>query len=168
MCAVWSSGFAPGLGIYLDRLSERINLMNRKTLLLTVLLTLASVAWAQTESAPPQAPPAKSGHDQMGMEHHHEMMAMQKKHMEAMKADVDKMKASLDQLKANVDRISEPTEKARWQANVDLWAVMVGHMEQMMKHMDSMGHEGMMGPGMRHHGGKDGPPAPPPAEPKPQ
>ena len=142
--------------------------MNRKSLLLTVILTLAFVAWAQTESAPAQTPPSKGGHDQMGMEHHHEMMEMHKQHMAAMKADVDKMKASLDQLKANVDKISEPTEKARWQANVDLWAVMVGHMEQMMKHMGAMGHEGMMGPGMMHHDRKGSPPAPPPAEPRPQ
>ena len=142
--------------------------MNRKTLLLTVLLTLASVAWAQTESAPAQTPPAKGGHDQMGMEHHHEMMEMHKQHMEAMKADLDKMKASLDQMKANVAKISDATEKARWQANVDMWTVMVGHMEQMMKQMDAMGPGGMMGPGMMHHDHRGEAPAPPPAEPKPQ
>jgi hypothetical protein len=97
--------------------------MNRKSLLLAVMLTLASLAWAQ--SAPPQTPPPKPptgepGHrDQMGNEHRRKMMEMDKQHMEAMKADVDKMKASLDQLKANVDKISEPAEKARWQTNVD-------------------------------------------------
>jgi hypothetical protein len=37
-----------------------------------------------------------------------------------------------------------------------------------MKHMDAMGPEGMMGPGMMHHGGKGAAPSAPPAEPKPQ
>jgi len=152
------------LGIYLSGLLERINSMNRKSLLITLLLTLASLSWTQTESAP-QAPPPKAGHDQMGMEHHGNMMEMHKKHMEAMKADLDKMKASLDQMKANADKISDPTEKARWQSNIDLWTMMIGHMEQMMKHMDAMGPGGPMGHGMTHHGG----PAPaPPAAPKPQ
>ena len=90
--------------------------MNRKSLLLTVMLTLASLAWAQTQSAPPPAPATKGGSGQMGMEHHNKMKEMHKQHMEAMQADVDKMKASLEQLKANVAKISEPTEKARWQS----------------------------------------------------
>ncbi len=141
--------------------------MNRKSLLFAVILTLASLAWAQMQSAPPQTPPAKGGHDQMGMEHHGKMSEMHKHHMESMKSDVDKMKASLDQLKANVDKIGEPTEKARWQANVDLWTAMVGHMEQMMKHMEAMGPEDKMGHGMMHHGDKGAPPSPPPTEPKP-
>jgi hypothetical protein len=140
--------------------------MNRKSLLLAMILTLASLAWAQTQSAP-QTPPAKGGHDQMGMEHHGKMTEMHKHHMGAMKADVDKMKASLDQLKTNVDKISEPAEKARWQANVDLWTAMVGHMEQMMKHMEAMGSDDMMGHEMMHHGGKGATPTPPPTEPKP-
>jgi len=145
--------------------------MNRKSLLVIVMLTLASLAWAQTQGAPPQAPPAAGGpggHDQMGMEHHGKMMEMHKQHMEAMKADVDKMKASLDQLKANVAKISDAAEKERWQANVDMWTVMVGHMEQMMKHMDAMGPGGMMGHGMMHHGDKGTPPPSPPTELKPQ
>src|ERR1019366_3185636 len=147
----------PGLGIYLDRRSERISLMNRTSLLLAVILTLVSMAWAQ--SAPPQTPPPKQG-----AEHHHKMMEMDKQHMEAMKADVDKMKASLEQLKANVAKISEPTEKARWQANVDMWSVMVGHMEQMSKHMEAMGpRKGEM---MHHHDMGSSPPTPP-TEPKP-
>jgi hypothetical protein len=141
--------------------------MKCRWLLLTIIMTLAALAWAQTESAPAQAPPAKGDHHHMGADSG-KMAEMHKQHMNAMKADVDKMKASLDQLKANVDKISEPTEKARWQANVDLWTVMVGHMEQMMKHMDAMGSEGMMGHGMGHHGGKDTPHSPPPTEPKPQ
>src|SRR5208337_2014387 len=159
---------SPGLSLYLDRLSERIHLMNRKRLLLSVILTLASLAWAQTQSAPPPAPPPKGGPGQMGTEHHHKMMEMDKQHMAAMKADVDKMKASLEQLKANVAKISEPAEKARWQSNVDMWTVMVGHMEQMMKHMEAMGPEGMTHPGMRHHGDMGAPPSSPPTEPKPQ
>jgi hypothetical protein len=142
--------------------------MNRKNLLLTAILTLASLAWAQTQSAPPSAPATKGGSGQMGMEHHTKMKEMHKQHMAAMQADVDKMKASLDQLKANVAKISEPTEKARWQSNVDMWTVMVGHMEQMMKHMEAMGPEGMMGPGMMHHGGMGTAPPPPPTESKPQ
>jgi cell division protein FtsW (lipid II flippase) len=145
--------------------------MNRKSILLTVILTLASVGWAQTQSAAPQATPPKGApgaHDQMGMEHHHQMMEMQKKHMDAMKADVDKMKASLEQLKANVEKIGDSAEKARWQSNVDMWTVMVGHMEQMSKHMDAMGSGGMMGHGEMHHGHKDGSSTPPPAEPKPE
>jgi predicted metal-binding membrane protein len=145
------------------------HLMNRKSLLLTVVLTLASLGWAQTESAPAQAPPPKGRPGQMGMEHHHKMTEMHKQHMEAMKADVDKMKASLEQLKANVAKISDSAEKARWQANVDMWTVMVGHMEQMSKHMDAMGPGGMMGHDMMHHGHEGGPPVPPPpAAPKPQ
>jgi cell division protein FtsW (lipid II flippase) len=140
--------------------------MNRKSLLLTVFLTLASLAWGQTQSAPPPAPTPKGGSGPMGMDHHNKMMEMHKQHMEAMQADVDKMKASLDQLKANVDKISDSAEKARWQSNVDMWTVMVGHMEQMMKHMDAMGSGGMMGCGMMHHGGMK--PSPPPTEPKPQ
>ena len=142
--------------------------MNRKSLLLTVILTLASLAWAQTQSAPPAAPATKGGSGQMGMEHHNKMKEMHKQHMEAMQADVDKMKASLEQLKANVDKISDSSEKARWQNNVDMWTVMVGHMEQMMKHMDAMGPGGMMGPGMKHHGGMGAAPPSPPTEPKPQ
>jgi hypothetical protein len=142
--------------------------MNRKSLLLTVILTLASVAWAQTPSAPPSATPSKGGTGQMDMKHHDKMMEMDKQHMGAMKTDVDKMKASLDQLKANVAKIGDTAEKARWQANVDMWTVMVGHMEHMMKHMDAMGSGGMMGPGMMHHGDMGAPPPPPPSEPKPQ
>jgi hypothetical protein len=136
--------------------------MNHKNLLLTASLTLASLAWAQAQNAPPSAPAPKGGSGQMGMEHHNKMKEMHKQHMEAMQADVDKMKASLDQLKANVDKISDSAEKARWQSNVDLWTVMVGHMEQMMKHMEAMG------PGMMHHGGMGTATPPPPTEPKPQ
>lgn len=134
--------------------------MNRKNFLLAVMLTLTSLAWAQ--SAPPQAPPPPPA---KGAEHHHQMADMHKQHMAGMKADVDKMKASLDELKANVATIGDPAEKARWQTNVDMWTVMVGHMEQMSKHMDEMG------PGkglMHHHGEMGGPATPPPAEPKPQ
>jgi hypothetical protein len=141
--------------------------MNRKSVLLTVILTLVSVAWGQTQNAPPAAPPAKGGPGQMGMEQH-KMMEMHKQGLEAMKADLDKMKASLEQLKGNVAKISDSAEKARWQANVDLWTVMVGHMEQMMKHMDAMGPEGMEHHGMMHHGGMDAPLPPPPTEAKPQ
>ena len=130
--------------------------MNRISRLLAVLLTLVSLAVAQ--SATPQAPPPKS-------QHPHAMMDMHKQHMDGMKADLDKMKASLDQLKADITKITEPGEKARWQANVDLWTVMVGHMEQMSKHMDAMGHEGKMGSGMMHHGDMGGAP---PSEAKPQ
>jgi hypothetical protein len=139
--------------------------MNRNSLLLAVMLTLTSLAWAQ--SAPPQTPPPAGGsglRDQMSVEHRHKMMEMDKQHTEAMKADLDKMKASLDQLKANVDKINEPAEKARWQTNVDMWGVMVGHMEQMLKHMESM----EPGKGTMHHGGMGGPPSPPPTEPKPE
>ncbi len=67
---------------------------------------------AQTQSAPPPAPPTKGGTGQMGMEHHNKMKEMHKQHMEAMKADVDKMKASLEQLKANVAKISDHGEGA--------------------------------------------------------
>ena len=150
----------------LGLLSERIPRMNRKSLLLTVILTLASLAWAQAPSTPPQAPPPKEP-GQMDMKHHDKMMEMHKQHMDSMQADVDKMKASLDQLKANVAKIGNSAEKARWQANVDMWTVMVGHMEHMMKHMDATGSGGMMGPGMMHHGDMGAPP-PPPSEPKPQ
>src|SRR5450759_4817036 len=116
-----------GDGFYLHWLSERIHRMNRKSLLLTAILTLASLAWAQAQSTPPATPP-KGGPDQMEMGHHHnKMKEMHKQHMEAMQADVDKMKASLDELKANVAKISNSAEKARWQSNVDMWTVMVGH-----------------------------------------
>ena len=142
--------------------------MNRKNLLLAVILTLASVGWAQTQSAPPPATPPKGGPGEMDMGHHHKMMEMDKEHMAAMKADVDKMKASLDQLKANVAKIGDPAEKARWQANIDMWTVMVGHMDQMMKHMDAMGPGGMTGHGMTHHDHQGGPPSPPPTPPQPQ
>jgi len=140
--------------------------MIRTSLLLMVILTLASLSWAQIESASAQAPPAKGGHDQMGMEHRGKMMEMHKQHMEAMKADVDKMKASLEQMKANTAKIGDSAEKARWQTNVDMWTVMVGHMEQMMKHMEAMGPEDRMHPGMMHHDGMGAPP--PPTEPKPK
>lgn len=61
--------------------------MNLKSLLLSVILTLASVAWAQTQSAP--APPAKDGPSQMDMEHHSKKN--HKQQMKAMKADADKL-----------------------------------------------------------------------------
>ena len=130
--------------------------MTRKALLLAVLLTLASLSFAQT----PANPPASNPHDQMDMAHHDKMADMHKQHMEGMKADLDKMKASLEKMKANVAKIRNADEKERWQANVDLWSGMVAHMEQMMKHMDGMGPEmGMTGHGMMHHDGMGGPPA---------
>ena len=55
--------------------------MNPKNFLLTVMLTLTSLAWAQ--SVPPQTPPPAKGAD-----HHHKMADMHKQHMDAMKADV--------------------------------------------------------------------------------
>ena len=67
--------------------------MKTKSFLLTLMLILTSLTWAQ--SAPPQTPPPPPA---KGAEHHHQMADMHKQHMEGMKADVDKMKASLEQL----------------------------------------------------------------------
>lgn len=136
--------------------------MIRNSLFLVVILALVSLALAQNQ--PPQTPPPPPGHHHDMGPDHQKMDAMHKQHMDAMKADLDKMKASLDQMKANVAKISDPNEKARWQSNVDLWTVMVGHMERMIKDMESMGP----GKGEMHHGGMGHPPAPPPAEKKPE
>jgi len=104
--------------------------MRLKSLLVALMLTLASLAWGQDAS--PQAPPSSTSGTQAPPGEHHQMMEMHKQHMEGMKADLEKMKASLEQMKANVAKISDPAEKARWQANVDMWQVMVGHMERMV------------------------------------
>jgi len=103
--------------------------MRLKSLLLVLMLTLASFAWGQDAS--PQAPPSSTSGTQATPGEHHQMMEMHQQHMEAMKADLEKMKASLEQMRTNVAKISDPAEKARWQANVDMWQVMVGHMERM-------------------------------------
>jgi TolA-binding protein len=135
--------------------------MKFKTLLLAVLFTFVSVAWAQTQSQAPTSPGGPGSRSQMRAEHRQKMMEMHKQQMEAMKADVEKMKASLAQMKTNVQGITDAKEKARWQANVDMWETMVGHMDGMLKHTESMGL-GMMGPGM------GGPPSPPQTEKPPQ
>jgi len=109
--------------------------MNARSVLLAVVLSSASLCFAQT--APVASAPGP--HDQMDMGSHDKMADMHKQHMEGMKADLAKMKESLERMKTNVAKIHNPDEKERWQANVDLWSGMVAHMEQMMKHMDAMG-----------------------------
>ncbi|MBZ5572725.1 MAG: hypothetical protein LAO09_12715 [Acidobacteriia bacterium] len=127
--------------------------MKHKILLLALLFTLASVAWAQDTQS--QAP-ASASKTQTRSAHRQHMMEMHKQEMDAAKADVAKIKSSLEQMKANVAKISDADEKARWQANVDMWETLAGHMDRMLQHMESMG------PGMGPMGG------PPPSDKKPQ
>jgi len=137
--------------------------MRFRSLLLAVLFTVTSLAWAQEVSASSQVAASPSGSaDQAHSQGRHEMMEMHKQQMEAMKADVETMKSSLAQMKANVLTIKEPNELARWRNNVDMWETLVSHMDRMLKQMESMGPDMMHGPGM------GGPPSPSPAEGKPR
>ena len=89
--------------------------MKRMTFLLSLMLILTSLVWAQDTStqAPPSTAAPGSG-DQMRNEHRQKMMEMHKHEIEAMKADMEKMKSSLQQMKTNVAKISDPAEKGRW------------------------------------------------------
>ena len=159
--------------------------MKRSIFLLWVLL-ISSLALGQatpsdqqsSSGTPAGSSQAAGEHPGPRAQHHEQMQAMCKEHMDAMKTEVQKMHSNLDQMKANVAKISNADEKARWQANVDMWQIVADHHDQMLKHMEDAQAKGMgcgmmmgdMGGGMMHHHGvgpMDTPPhGPPPTKPQ--
>jgi hypothetical protein len=125
--------------------------MKRSKLLPILLLTLTSLALAQSAPSGQQSssgaqagmPPGPGGGAGQRAQRRQQMQAMCKEHIEAMKADTQKMHSAFDKMKANVTSISNADEKARWQANIDLWQSMLDHHDQMLKHMEDAQAKGM-------------------------
>ena len=158
--------------------------MKRSISLLSLVL-VSSFALGQATTSDKQtsngtaSTPGHAGHAGQQAQHHEQMQAMCKEHMDAMKAETQKLHSSLEQMKGNVAKISNTDEKARWQANVEMWQIVADHHEQMLKHMEDAQARGMgcgmmmgdmdLGPGMMHHHGMaptGGPPSgPPPTNP---
>lgn len=121
--------------------------MKVKSFLLTLVLALTSLSWAQDVQMSPK------GSSQAQTEHRQQIIEMHKQEMEAMKADIEKMKSSLAQMKANILLIKDVNEMARWRNNVDMWEALLSHMERMQKDMESIA-PGLIDPhhmGSPHH-----------------
>lgn len=138
--------------------------MKRRALVLSFVLLIASLAWAQgapsspppqgrPQGAPPQggpggAEPGAGPNSQRRAARRAEMEKRRAEHMEMMKAQVARMNAKLDEMKAAAARITDPNSQKAAQLDIDMWQMVADHFNMMMKHMEESGPMGPHGPGM--------------------